>query len=323
MSDRAAKLDSTGQPFRIRERGGKSSRRKKELQNKVVRGEHVPQEPWTEEKRQAKSTLVGGGFEGCSAGSTSEGPVCTSEVVVLTPRRPEGSNPPSLDAAEVTGQQLEPLPSAASSGVSSEGSGLALEFGSGFGSSSGSREKRKLAPAEPALPSSAKSRSKALAVETSYRVIFDYHGVLDDHEDNFTQTSKKFIRELLNTSVFVEVLILSYIGVHGPHSQTRRENLQRQAFEFQRSLGRAGSRFGVAIVPSKRQKALVCRDTLPVLFCDDQKPLVESCRPHCKLAEQIGPQNSLEQAVAKAEALRIPPSVTPRAWKELIQAPIV
>ena len=121
--------------------------------------------------------------------------------------------------------------------------------------------------------------------------IFDYHGVLDDHEDNFTQTSRKFIRELLNTSVFVEVLILSYIGVHGPHSQTRRESLQRQAFEFQRSLGRAGSRFGVHIVPFKRlYKAIVCRDTLPVLFCDDQKPLVDSCRPHCKLAEQIGPK---------------------------------
>ena len=158
-------------------------------------------------------------------------------------------------------------------------------------------------------------------LDTSYRVIFDYHGVLDDHEDNFTQTSRKFIRELLNTSVFVEVLILSYIGVHGPHSQTRRENLQR--FRVSAFSGRAGSRFGVHIVPSKRLKAIVCRDTLPVLFCDDQKPLVDSCRPHCKLAEQIGPQNSLEQAVAKAEALRLPPSVTPKAWRELIQAPIV
>ena len=320
------KLDSTGKPFRIRERGGKSTHRQKDLQERVARGEFIPKKPWTEQQPLAHSKRVGsqGSGSGCEVVSEGvEGGVPVSSTGGALTRSPQSADTPPDNPAKVprltttrgAGESL----SAASSG--------SLGFGSGCSSGSSVVPRT---PCDPKAGSKQSARPEAEAQkpsratrDTSYRITFDYHGVLDDHEDNFTQTSRKFIRELLNTSVFVEVLILSYIGVHGPHSQTRRENLQRQAFEFQRSLGRAGSRFGVAIVPSKRQKALVCRDTLPVLFCDDQKPLVESCRPHCKLAEQIGPQNSLEQAVAKAEALRIPPSVTPRAWKELIQAPIV
>ena len=280
MSDKAAKLDPTGQPFRVRQRGGKNVRKQKELHERVEAGEYEPRHRWSEVQREAKTRpkLLGGGVvEGCSVGSTSEGPVCSSEVRVLTPRTPKGNNPPWHDPAEVTGPQLaSPLPSAASSGsrVPSVGSGLASEgFGGGFGSSSGSKAKRKLELAEPA---SSKARSKAPAVETSFRVVSDFHGVLD-HGDRFTRTSQDIIRNFLQQSPFHQFLILSYIGVKGPKSQERRNNLRSQAAEFQRSLRpELASRFGVAIVSSKAAKAELNQQLQPILFVDDQQPLVEA-----------------------------------------------
>ena len=305
------KRDSTGEIFRVRQRGGKNERKQEERAERVEEGSFVPKVWWSESSGRALSS--GSGLPVVEDKKRKTPPPESPEDPPDSPQRTSAE----VSAAAEGGSGSH---SAASSGSGSRGVGS----GSSFGSSVVPRT-----PCDPKAGSKQSARPEAetqkprrnTTLDSSYRVIFDYHGVLDDHEDNFTQTSRKFIRELLNTSVFVEVLILSYIGVHGPHSQTRRENLQR--FRVSAFSGRAGSRFGVHIVPSKRLKAIVCRDTLPVLFCDDQKPLVDSCRPHCKLAEQIGPQNSLEQAVAKAEALRLPPSVTPRAWRELIQAPIV
>ena len=50
MSDKPEKLDSTGQPFRTRQRGGKRTKRAQDLAAEVEQGHHIPSSLWSAER---------------------------------------------------------------------------------------------------------------------------------------------------------------------------------------------------------------------------------------------------------------------------------
>ena len=54
MSNHPVALDLTGQPFRVRQRGGKYTRRQKERESLVDQGSFVPRQWWDPETRKRK-----------------------------------------------------------------------------------------------------------------------------------------------------------------------------------------------------------------------------------------------------------------------------
>ena len=353
MSDKPEKLDSTGQPFRTRQRGGKHARRQLECTQRVEAGEYTPVFWWPE--TPASRERVGDGVPARRADSAGgrkrkhpealEGSFEGEGVSPVTV--PVLENPNSLAPGRTDTHQ----PGSAKVSHAASRSGLRPTFqGSGSGSSSSlgvgafvrdsSEGVRSGFPVPSPVPKPTakppvekggstrpKSRPKAVPkppasspLETSFRVVSDFHGVLD-LDDTFTRSAQRVIRAFLQESVFHQFLILSYVGLAGPKSQQRRDNLRTQAAEFQRSLPpNLASRFGVVIVPRKADKARLNELLKPVLFVDDQELLVRESSPYCTLARHITPQYTLEQAIAEAQGH--PPSPTPAEWRNRISQQI-
>ena len=219
MSDRPEKLDSCGQPFCIRNRGGSKAHKSEELANRVHAGKHVPKQVWSDDRRRAfeSGREVSGperraGAEDARVEGELEGATesFTSFVRVLAPPKPESNNPPSRGPAKVSSEAgaAKPPPAAACSGfvvvsvagalgVNSDSESSAANSGSWAPavssgsvapessldsaavnsgsvapeSSLGSRQRR----ADSAALPIAKSRAASSAVETSFRVVSDFH----------------------------------------------------------------------------------------------------------------------------------------------------
>ena len=310
----AEKLDSTGKPFRVRERGGKRVHQQKIRQERVDQGLVVPLVWWDSERvERARGSK-----------SLPEAP---------TPENPKRSRTrsPARPSSEATSLQLRPAPGASAAvegfsegGVGSAGSSSVVSLfphpkdsGSKHLSESGKAELRPNARVE-----HRSSASSSSTLETSFRVVSDYHGVLDrDTGSSFSRSAQQVIRSFLRQSVFHQFLILSYIGVHGHSSADRRARLRREADEFRNSLPPdQASRFGVLIVRHKQDKAWYNKVFKPVLFVDDQEWLVEASRPFCSEAKQITPNYTLEQALAEVQGYS--PTVTPFEWTTHISANI-
>ena len=215
MSDKPHKRDSTGEIFRVRQRGGKNAKKQKERAERVEEGSFVPQVWWSASSGRALSS--GSGLPVVEDKKRKTPP----------PEAPEElpDSPPKA-AAEVSAAAEGGHHSAASSGSGS------LGVGSGF--SSGSSAVPPI-PCDPKVGSKRSSVPRAL--ETSFRVVSDYHGVLDrDTGNSFSRSAQQVIRLFLRQSVFHQFLILSYIGTHGRESANRRARLKREADELRSSL---------------------------------------------------------------------------------------
>ena len=244
------------------ERGGKKTKRQKQLWEQTVKGERTPKE-WRTERPNYGSQR-----------SAQECEVETVEVITSSVRS-LSSAPSRLDpvkefvSVEVEEDESRNLPSSAASQASVLQS-LSQEI-----------------TADQRLgPSRVKVTAPAISLPvTEVRVSLDFHQTLDNEfaggrcYEGIRSVNRQAIFDFLSHSPKHFLSIVSYIGERGRDSSQRREDLKRAVIQLNQKLHSLGIRkeqlVRVLITSDKAKRELV--SSAVSVHVDDKESVLESC----------------------------------------------